>query len=303
MNYDLIIVGAGPAGMTAALYALRASKSVLLLDSAGYGGQITLSDKVENYPGAPDINGYDLAESMMKQIRSLGNPLKSGRVTHIQKDGDIFTVQCGETAYTARAVILATGVTHRRLEVPGEAERIGRGVSFCAVCDGNFYRNKQVAVVGGGNTALQDALFLAPICEHIYLVHRREGFRAEDRLVEMARKTSNITILTDTVVKEIRGEGRVEALAVQNVKTGEEQALAVSGVFEAVGSIPQNRAFAHLAPLDQDGYFLSGEDCTTSVPGLFAAGDARTKRIRQLTTATADGTVAALGAIDYLDKL
>ncbi len=301
MNYDLIIVGAGPAGMTAALYALRASKNVLLLDASGYGGQITLSDCVENYPGAANINGYDLAEAMMSQLRAFGDPYRNGRVDRVEKTPDGFSVHVGETVYTSRALILATGVTHRRLDVPGESERIGRGVSFCAVCDGNFFRKKDVAVIGGGNTALQDALFLSPICNRVYLIHRRDRFRAEERLMSMARDAENITILTDTVAVEMKGEGRIEELVVKNTVTQELTGLALSGVFEAVGSIPQNGIFEGLLPLDADGYFDVGEDCTTPVEGLYVAGDARRKRIRQLTTAVSDGTVSALAAIDYLD--
>lgn len=303
MNYDLIIVGAGPAGMTAALYALRTEKNVLLLDGAGYGGQITLSDCVENYPGIANVNGYDLAEGMMAQLRALGVRLENAAVTGVEENGDGYSVLTASGSYEARAVILATGVTHRKLGVPGEEKFLGRGVSFCAVCDGGFFRKKEVAVIGGGNTAVQDALYLAEFCQKVYLIHRREGFRAEERLLEKARNNSNIEFLTDTVVQEMRGEMRLGSLILKNVKTDEERELLVSGAFEAIGSIPQNAAFGGLVPLDGDGYFAVGDDCVTPQKGIFVAGDCRAKKIRQLTTATADGTVAALAAIDYLDGI
>ena len=301
MKYDLIIVGAGPAGMTAALYALRAEKSVLLLDGAGYGGQITLSDCVENYPGIPSINGYDLAEGMMSQLRTLGVKLENANVTGIERAGDSFRVLTQTEIYESRSVILATGVTHRKLGVTGEEKFLGRGVSFCAVCDGGFFRKKEVAVIGGGNTAVQDALYLAEFCQKVYLIHRREGFRAEERLLEKVRSTQNIEIITNTVVTEMKGELRLSALSLQSTVTGEIRELAVSGAFEAIGSVPQNTAFGETVALDGDGYFAVGDHCTTEIKGLFVAGDCRQKKVRQLTTATADGTVAALAAIDYLD--
>ena len=300
-NYDLIIVGAGPAGMTAALYALRAEKSVLLLDGAGYGGQITLSDCVENYPGIANVNGYDLAEGMMAQLRPLGVQLENANVTGLEKMDGGYRVLTAAEAYEARAVLLATGVTHRKLGVVGEEKFLGRGVSFCAVCDGGFFRKKEVAVIGGGNTAVQDALYLSEFCAKVYLIHRREGFRAEERLLEKARRTENIVFLTDTVVQEMRGDLRLGSLVLKNVKTDEEQELPVSGAFEAIGSIPQNQPFGDLVPLDRDGYFKIDDSCVTPMPGLFVAGDCRAKRVRQLTTATADGTVAALAAIEYMD--
>ena len=301
MRYDLIIVGAGPAGMTAALYALRAEKSVLLLDSKGYGGQITLSACVENYPGAANINGFDLADAMMAQVRALGGRLENLAVTAVRKRSFGYEVQTASALYEARAVILATGVTHRKLGVPGEEDFIGKGVSFCAVCDGAFFRKKEVAVIGGGNTAVQDALYLAELCSKVYLIHRREGFRAEERLLVKARQTANLEILTDTVVTQMQGELRISALQLKNIKSGEDRVLPIQGVFEAIGSIPQNESFKELLTLDANGYFASGEDCTTALAGLFVAGDCRAKQIRQLTTATADGTVAALAAISYLD--
>lgn len=304
MLYDLMIVGAGPAGMTAALYALRAGKSVLLLDGNGYGGQIAQSQGVENYPGIPFVNGMDLADSLMGQIRDLGVDFRFENVTEVNAiEKGYYEVRTDFSRYEGRSVILATGLTHRRLNAPGEERWIGRGISFCAVCDGAFFRQKEVAVVGGGNTAVQDALYLADICPKVYLIHRRDGFRAEEAVLTKARANARIEFITNTVVSEFCGDTAFTGLRLENKLTGEERDLAVAGVFEAVGLEPRNQPFAKLIALDDAGYALAGEECTTVLPGVFVAGDCRAKRIRQLTTATADGTVAALAALDYLDSL
>ena len=302
MVYDIAIVGAGPAGMTAALYACRAGKSVLLLEGQSYGGQIVQSRKVENYPGAPDIGGAELAEQMMSQLRAVGLSPTSARVTGLCPRGDHYEILTDTEQYLARAVILATGVGHRKLGVPGEEALIGRGVSFCATCDGMFFRRREVAVVGGGNTAVQDALALAELCAKVYLIHRRDGFRAEERLMERLRGAENVEIVTDTVVTEMKGDMTLKSVMLQNVKTGDVRELAVSGVFEAVGNISQNAAFADAVTLDEEGYIVTDADCLTSARGIFAAGDCCRKRIRQLTTATSDGTVAALSAVEYLES-
>ena len=298
-KYDIAIVGAGPAGMTAALYGARAGKRVILFEGAVYGGQIVQSRLVENYPGAPDMDGYTLAEQMMLPLRRLEVEVVSAAVTAIEQSGNAFTVKTAKENVIARTVILATGVTHRKLGVPGEDALIGRGVSFCATCDGMFFRGREVAVIGGGNTAVQDALVLSEICSKVYLIHRRDAFRAEESLMERLRTTPNVEIVTDTVVSEMRGENRLTGLVIRNVKTNEVRELAVSGVFEAVGNLPQNAAFAELVELDADGYIVTDETCETNVKGVFAAGDCRQKSVRQLTTATADGTVAALAAAEY----
>ena len=298
-NYDIAIVGAGPAGMTAALYGARAGKRVILFEGAVYGGQIVQSRLVENYPGAPDVDGYTLAEQMMLPLRRLEVEVVSAAVTAIEQNGNAFTVKTAKENVIARTVILATGVTHRKLGVPGEDALIGRGVSFCATCDGMFFRGREVAVIGGGNTAVQDALVLSEICSKVYLIHRRDAFRAEESLMERLRTAENVEIVTDTVVSEMRGENRLTGLVIRQVKTNEVRELAVSGVFEAVGNLPQNAAFAGLVELDADGYIITDETCKTNVKGVFAAGDCRQKSVRQLTTATADGTVAALAAAEY----
>ena len=286
--------------MTAALYAGRANKSVILFEAATYGGQIVTSRKVENYPGTPEIGGAELVEQMMSQLRAIGIQPTSARVSGIQKNSANFDVLTDKETYTACAVIIATGVGHRKLGVAGEDALIGRGVSFCATCDGMFFRRREVAVVGGGNTAVQDALVLSEICAKVYLIHRRQGFRAEEWLMERVRKTENIEIIPDTVVVAMKGEMRLEGLTLRNVVTDETRELTVSGVFEAVGNLPQNAAFADVVELDAEGYILADESCRTSQKGIFAAGDCRRKSVRQLTTATADGTVAALAAAEEL---
>ncbi|MBQ1962522.1 MAG: thioredoxin-disulfide reductase [Clostridia bacterium] len=302
MIYDIIIIGAGPAGMTAALYALRAEKSVLILDGNGYGGQIAQSQGVENYPGIPSVNGMDFADALMGQIQALGVEMEFALATAIRKEGDLFTVESDGGTYEGRSVILATGLKHRKLGVEGEESFLGRGVSFCAVCDGAFFRRMDVAVVGGGNTAVQDALYLAEICSRVYLVHRRDQFRAEEAVVTRLKEHPNITCVLDSTVASINGDTALRSLTVENRKTGERSTIEVAAVFEAVGMETQNGAFAELVALDEDGYLLAGEDCKTSVKGLFAAGDCRRKSIRQLTTAVCDGTVAALAAMDYLKE-
>jgi thioredoxin reductase (NADPH) len=288
--------------MTAALYAARAGKSVLLLEGEMYGGQIVQSRMVENYPGAPEIGGADLAMKMMEPLSALGIEPTYGKVNGVQKSEQGFVLVTATESYEARSVIIATGVTHRKLDVPGEERLIGGGVSFCATCDGMFYRGKEVAVVGGGNTAVQDALVLSELCARVYLIHRRDAFRAEARLTERMKKTENIECITDTVVTEMQGSPKLESLVLRNVKTEETQTIPVSGVFLAVGNLAQNEAFRGLVDLDEAGFVLTDEDCKTSCAGIFAAGDCRHKKVRQLTTATADGTVAALSAVEYLDE-
>jgi len=301
-HYDIAVVGAGPAGMTAALYAARAGKSVLLLESGMYGGQIVQSRTVENYPGAPEINGAELAMKMMEPLSAMGIEPTYGRVSAVRKTEQGFLLETDAGEHSAKAVILATGVDHRRLEVPGEERLIGGGVSFCATCDGMLFRGREVAVVGGGNTAVQDALVLAELCSRVYLIHRRDAFRAEARLVERMKSNPKIECVTDTVVTEMKGSARLEALALKNLKSGEERLLSVAGVFLAVGNVSQNEAVRGIAELDEGGFVITDVDCRTSQKGLFAAGDCRQKKVRQLTSASADGTVAALAAVEYLDS-
>lgn len=300
MKYDIAIVGGGPAGMTAALYAARAGKSVVLFEGEMLGGQILPTRKIENYPALPDVDGYTFADGLTKQITALGVQVVYATVSGIEKNADEFTLAAGKEEYSARAVILATGLKHRKLGLDGEDALIGCGVSFCATCDGMFFRRREVAVVGGGNTAVQDALVLAEYCSRVYLIHRRNELRAERNLAEQMRAKENIEFIGETVIEELSGEGSLQSLTLRNLSTGAVEYLPVAALFEAIGQLPQNAAFANLVDLDEDGYFLTDNNCQTSCPGIFAAGDACRKTVRQLTTAVSDGTVAALAAVEYL---
>ena len=300
MKYDIAIVGGGPAGMTAALYAARAGKSVVLFEGEMLGGQILPTRKIENYPALPDVDGYTFADGLTQQITALGVAIVYAAVAKVEKVENEFSLIVGSENYTALAVILATGLKHRKLGLDGEDALIGRGVSFCATCDGMFFRKKEVAVVGGGNTAVQDALVLSEYCSRVYLIHRRNQLRAEKNLAEQMQAKENIEFIGETVIEELEGSEQLQSLTLRNVVTGSVEYLPVSALFEAIGQLPQNAAFADLVELDEDGYFLTDNECRTSCPGIFAAGDACRKNVRQLTTAVSDGTIAALSAVEYL---
>lgn len=305
---DVIIIGAGTAGLTAAIYALRAGKSVLVLEQGSYGGQIVNTPNVENYPGIEQISGYEFASGLFRQAEKLGMEYRNEKVKDIRleeaadkalssvsvKSDKI--VETAEGNYRAKALILATGAKNRPLGIEKEAEFTGRGISYCATCDGMFFRGKKVAVVGGGNTALEDAAFLSNYCEKVYLVHRREGFRGEDKLVKELQERENVEFLLNKTVQAIEGDQMLQAVILRDKNSGEEFRLEISGLFVAIGQVPANEAFADLVDLDEGGYILAGEDCRTSVEGIFAAGDCRRKTVRQLTTAAADGAIAALAA-------
>ena len=308
---DVIIIGAGTAGLTAAIYALRAGKSVLVLEQGNYGGQIINTPKVENYPGIEQISGYEFAAGLYRQAEKLGMEYRSEKVTDIRlEDGaeareelssaSLETgnkiVETTEQSYRARAVILATGAKNRPLGIEKEAEYTGRGISYCATCDGMFFRGKKVAVVGGGNTALEDAAFLSNYCEKVYLIHRRETFRGEEKLVKELRKKENVEFFLNKTVQELEGGATLQAVVLRDKISGEESRLEISGLFVAIGQMPENGVFVFFVDLDENGYILAGEDCRTNVEGIFAAGDCRKKTVRQLTTAAADGAVAALAA-------
>ena len=299
-HYDIIIIGGGTAGMTAAVYARRAGKSVLLLEGETLGGQISASPRVENYPGIPAISGMDFSDRLFMQVTDLGADFELDTVTEIT-DGEVKTVVTAYGRYTASAIIAAVGLRHRRMELAGEEELIGRGISFCAVCDGAFYKGADVAVYGGGNTALQEALFLADICKSVTLIHRRAEFRADRILVERVKTRENIRLLTDCTVTAVKGSDTLEGLTATNVKTGEEEQVAVTGLFVAIGQLPRTEVLAGVVALDERGFVLAGEDCKTDREGIFAAGDCRQKEVRQLTTAAGDGAVAATAACEYLD--
>lgn len=298
--YDIIIIGAGPAGLTAAIYARRASKTVLVLEANVYGGQIVNTPDIENYPVADHISGFDFAMKIYSQASGLGAEIKLEKALEIQ-NGEIKTVKTPRGEYQAKAVIIATGSQNRKLGVEGEDKLIGRGISYCATCDGAFFKNKKVAVVGGGNTALEDALYLADVAETVYLIHRRDSFRAEASTVEKLKEKPNVEFVCNSVVKKLIADKRLTAVEVEN-KQGETATLEINGLFVAVGRIPESEAFSALADTDGAGYFASGENCKTKTDGIFVAGDVRTKDVRQLVTATADGAVAATEAVKYLNS-
>ena len=300
--HDIIIVGGGPAGLTAAVYALRAGKSVLVIEKNGFGGQIAYSPKVENIPGTILISGTEFADQLVEQAMNLGAEMELENVVRVEIDGDIkrvYTEEGGE--YAAKALILAVGVKHRMLGLEGEQELVGNGISFCAVCDGAFYTGQDVAMVGGGNSALQEALLLSEVCNHVTVVQNLAFFTGEKKLADALMTKENVSVMFSTLVIGYESaDGALTGIRVKNTETEAEQTLPVSGAFLAVGLVPENDAFAEFAQLNDRGYFASGEDCRTVTPGIFVAGDCRAKTIRQVTTAAADGAVAALAACDYL---
>ena len=293
---DVIIIGAGTAGLTAAIYALRAGKSVLVLEQGTYGGQIVNTPKVENYPGIEQISGYEFASGLFKQAEKLGMEYRNEKVISVRQEENCKVVETEGETYEAAALVLATGAKNRPLGVERETEFTGRGVSYCATCDGMFFRGKKVAVVGGGNTALEDAAFLSNYCEQVYVIHRRETFRGEDKLVKELREKVNVEFLLNKTVQELKGDTTLQAVMLRDKNSGEVSRLEIDGLFVAIGQVPENGIFADLVELDEGGYIVAGEDCRTNVEGIFAAGDCRKKTVRQLTTAAADGAVAALGA-------
>ena len=298
--YDIIIVGAGTAGLSAAIYGVRAGKSVLVLEGETYGGQIINSPEVANYPGIKMTSGFEFATNLYEQATDLGAEVAFENVIRVENEGQQKTVVTEDNVYEAKTVILATGAKNRPLGLEKEKEFVGAGVSYCATCDGAFFKGKTVAVAGGGNTALEDAMFLSGYCEKVYLVHRRDAFRGEEKHVEALRKKPNIEFVLNVNIVELLGEDRLEGIVVEDKNTKEKTTIQLSGLFVAIGQIPKNEAFAGLVELDKGGYIKAGEDCKTNVEGIFTAGDCRTKAVRQLATAAADGAVAALAACEYI---
>lgn len=300
--YDVIIIGGGPAGLTAAVYCLRAGKSTLILEKNAFGGQIVWSPRVENFPAIPFISGLELGDRLLSQAMEQGAEVELDEATSISA-GEIRTIQTASgTFFEGKAVIIATGAKPKELGLAGEEDYIGNGECFCAVCDGAFYNDRPVAVMGGGNTALQDAVMLAEKSSRVYVIHRRTVFRGEDKLVEMLSALPNVEFVLESKITALHGEGTLTGVTVENA-AGEKRELRIDGLFVAVGREPVNGAFAAYMELDAGGYALSGEDCLTKTPGIFVAGDCRSKKVRQLTTAAADGSVAALAACAYLDSL
>ena len=303
MIYDIVIVGGGPAGLTAAIYGLRAGKNVLVIEKNGFGGQIAYSPKVENIPGTKVISGAQFAEDLTEQAMALGAEVELEKVIKVEKTEGIFQVHTEEgSTFQGKTVILALGVKHRTLGLPGEEELIGNGISFCAVCDGAFYAGQEVAMIGGGNSALQEALLLSEVCTKVTVVQNLADFTGEKKLSEALMQKDNVVAIFNTVVTAYDTEnGALSGLQLQNQQTGEKSSIKVDGAFLAVGLQPENEPFSEHAKLNPWGYFDSAEDCCTDTEGVFVAGDCRSKRIRQVVTASADGAIAAMAACHYLD--
>ena len=291
--YDIIIVGAGPAGLTAALYALRANKKVLVLEAKNYGGQILNANKVENYPGIETISGFDFATNLYNQVKRLGAEIKFETVLNVTETKEVIT---RNNKYLAKAVILATGAENRKLNIEGETNFTGKGISYCATCDGNFYKDKIVAINGGGNSALEDALYLSDIAKKVYIIHRRDEFRGEDKYLEELDKRNNIEYILNSNITKISGSDRLENIEVTN-NEHKITSIDVDGLFIAIGQEPKNQMFKNIVDLDEKGYFKSKDGLHTKVEGIYIAGDARVKTLRQLTTAVSDGSIAATAAI------
>ena len=301
--HDIIIIGAGPAGLTAALYALRADKSVLVLEKETFGGQITFSPKIENYPSVMQISGNEFAEKMLDQVISHGADIELATATGIEKKDGYHTVLTENASFDGKTVIIAAGSKHRHLGLDREAELTGEGVSYCAVCDGAFYNGRDVAVIGGGNTALQEAVMLSEYCTKVYVIQNLATMTGEGRLVAKLTERDNVEFIFDSVVTELIGEEKLEAIKIKNTSDNTERQISLDGIFVAIGQVPENDSFSNVAELNERGYITAGEDCLTGTPGIFVAGDCRTKAIRQVTTAAADGAVAALAACRYIDSL
>ena len=298
--YDLAIIGGGVAGMTAAVYAARAGLSTVIIEKGGFGGQAALTATIENYPAIKEIEGYELASQMKAQVDALGVESYSADVTALKKTDGVFTISTNADSIEAKAVIIANGVRRRELGIKGEDAMRGRGVSWCAVCDGGFFRKKKVAVIGAGNSAMGDAVYLSNICEQVYVVFRRPSPTASKSYLDKIAGLDNVKLMPRHIPVEIKGERRVSALRVKNLDADEEYDIEVGGVFEAVGLIPDNEIFAELAELDENGYIITDSDMRTKTEGLFAAGDTRQKHLRQIVTACSDGAVAATSAHEYL---
>ncbi len=300
--YDVLIVGGGPAGLTAALYCARAGKHVLVCEREVLGGQIVYSPMVDNYPALPHVSGAAFAAQLVSQVEELGVSVEYVQVEAVERQGEAFLLCTDAGSFLGKALILATGVRHRTLGLPGEEDLVGAGVSYCAVCDGAFYQARKVAVVGGGDTALRDALFLSGICKKVTLIHRRDTFRAEAYLTAQLKERENIALCLNAVVSGLEEKDGVLSAITVSYRDGREEQHKVEGLFVAIGQRSDNAPFVSLLALDDDGYLLAGEDSLTSCPGVFAAGDCRGKTLRQLTTAVGDGAVAAMAACRYLEQ-
>ena len=301
-RYDIIIIGSGPAGYTAAVYAGRAGYTTVIFEKMSPGGQMGITSNIENYPGLISVDGFTLADTMMKQAKKFGAVIKYEEAVSAVLDGEIKSVKTKKNEYYASAVIIASGARPRKLSIPGESELIGRGVSYCATCDGMFYKGKTVIVNGGGDTAIEDALYLSNICEKVIVVHRRNEFRASIYSVNKARERDNIEFITNSTVEEIAGQSSVESVKIKNVITDEISLIPCDGLFVAIGRIPESEMFVGQVETDNFGYIVAGDDCMTSLDGVYAAGDIRTKAVRQIVTACADGANAVKSAEKILNR-
>ena len=301
--YDIIVIGGGPAGLTAALYGLRANKSVLVIEKATFGGQITFSPKVENIPGFISLTGNEFAEKLVDQVIEQGGEFEAAEVLSVT-DGDIKLVKTDSGEFEGKTVIIATGAKHRMLGVEGENELVGEGISFCAVCDGAFFANKVVGVVGGGNSALQEAILLSDTASKVYVLQNLDRLTGEDKLARQLEGKNNLDIITGVTVDSfITDNGSLKGVTIKSAENGSLTDIALDGLFVAIGLIPQNEPFANVMDLDSYGYAAADESCVTKIAGIFTAGDCRAKRVRQVTTAAADGAIAALAACNYIDSL
>ncbi len=301
--HDIVIIGAGPAGLTAALYGLRADKSVLVLEKETFGGQITFSPKVENYPSLMQVSGNEFAEMLLEQVMAHGADIEMAAAEKIEKKDGYFTVVTNYGSFDGKTVIIAAGSKHRHLGIEREEELIGEGVSYCAVCDGAFYNGRDVAVIGGGNTALQEAVMLSEYCRKVYVIQNLATMTGEGKLVAKLTERDNVSFIFNSVVTELIGGERLEAIKIRNTEENTDAEIKLDGIFVAIGQVPENTPFADVADLNDYGYIDAAEDCLTKTEGIFVAGDCRSKRVRQITTATGDGAVAALAACRYIDNM
>lgn len=302
--YDVVIIGAGPAGMTAAVYASRANLDTLMLERGVPGGQMADTEEIENYPGFESILGQELSTKMFEHAKKFGAEYAYGSVEEIVDHGNYKEIKAGSKSYKTKAVIIATGAEYKKLGIPGEEEFTGRGVSYCAVCDGAFYREREIAVIGGGDSAVEEGMYLTRFAKKVTIIHRRDQLRAQKILQDRAFKNEKIEFIWDTVVEEIKGEdGKVSSLSLKNVKTGETREFKTDGVFIYIGTVPLSEPFKSLGIVNEDGYIPTNENMETKIPGIFAAGDVREKDLRQVVTATGDGSIAAEMAAKYIEEL
>lgn len=299
---DILIIGGGMAGLTAALYALRAGKSALVIEKETFGGQITSSPRVDNFPGIPAVSGNQLTDALLSQALDLGAEIELEEIISLRKEDDLFVADTGKKQFTGRAVIIASGAKHRPLGVEREEQLVGHGISYCALCDGAFHKGQDVAVIGGGNSASQAAVFLSDLCKSVSVIQLFDHFTCDQKEIDMMQARENIRLLTSSQVTRLEGENQLTGLELTNPETGAVTYLPVEGMFVCIGRMADNEPFRGLIDLNEQGFIMAGEDCCTNVPGIFVAGDCRVKAIRQLTTAAADGSVAAVAACNYVDN-